>query len=320
MAVSANSAFCQVLETYFGSGRCFLLAKGRVGLYAGLRALGFQRGTKLLLPGYTCMVVPSAVRFAGLEPRYIDIDPRSYNVDPKQLDLVNARDVSAIVVQHTYGIPCEMSRIMQWAASHGIPVIEDCCHSFGSRYRGQLCGTFGRFAFMSGQWNKPFSTGLGGILLVNDEPLATRISTFLRDNAKSPGTGRSLLLRAQILAFQLMVRPATAMRIMSMYRRINQVGLAIGSSSKDELRGEMPAGYLTAMADCQARQGLREMAVIDGQYAASSIAHVVLSVGTAAYWIFARGGRGHRGNSAAAISGAGCQQARSFSKSALGAR
>ncbi|MGI6455384.1 MAG: DegT/DnrJ/EryC1/StrS family aminotransferase [bacterium] len=64
------------------------------------------------------------------------------------------------------------SPFWQWASARGIPVIEDCCLAFGSRYKGQLCGTFGIASYFSGQWNKPFSTGLGGMLVVNEEDLA----------------------------------------------------------------------------------------------------------------------------------------------------
>jgi dTDP-4-amino-4,6-dideoxygalactose transaminase len=67
-------------EEFFGSGRCFALAKGRVALYAGLRAMELRSGGRVLMPGYTCVVVPAAVRYAGLVPAYADIDPRTYNL------------------------------------------------------------------------------------------------------------------------------------------------------------------------------------------------------------------------------------------------
>ncbi len=65
-------ALCRRIEEFFGGGRCFLLAKGRVGLYVGLRALGLPPGAKILMPGYTCVVVPAAVQYAGLKPLYVE--------------------------------------------------------------------------------------------------------------------------------------------------------------------------------------------------------------------------------------------------------
>jgi perosamine synthetase len=255
--------FRHAVEAFFDGGRCFLLSKGRVGLYAGLRAMDLPPAGKVVLPGYTCMVVPSAIRYAGLTPVYVDIDPSTYNMNPALLDSAGPGNASAVVVQHTYGIPCNMTAIGAWAASQGAPIIEDACHTFGSRIDGKLCGTFGRFAFMSGQWNKPFSTGLGGILLVNDPVLAGRVEQLIAEEAVTPGPLKNLMLRAQILAFQLLVRPATALTVMSLYRAFSWLGLAIGSWSSEEMRGEMPARYLETMAPCQTRQGLREMARIE---------------------------------------------------------
>jgi perosamine synthetase len=251
------------IADFFGQGRCFLLAKGRVGLYAGLKAMNLPQGSTVLMPGYTCMVVPSAVQFAGLTPAYVDIDPATYNIDACQLASLSPDGVSALIVQHTYGIPCHMKPLTDWASSSGIPIIEDCCHSFGSKIDGRLCGTFGAFAFMSGQWNKPFSTGLGGILLVNDDALADRVAQIVDRDALVPGPMKNAVLSAQILAHKLLVRPATAIAVMLLYRALNRLGLAIGSSSQEELQGEMPKNYLTAMASCQIRQGLREMAKIE---------------------------------------------------------
>ena len=95
-------------------------------------------------------------------------------------------------MQHTYGIPAAMPAISAWADLAGVTVIEDCCHTFGTRVDGRLCGTFGAFAFMSGQWNKPFSTGLGGMLLVRDTALAKRVDELLQSEARRPGFLRTL--------------------------------------------------------------------------------------------------------------------------------
>jgi len=254
--------FCRSLTAFFQAERSFLFAKGRVGLYAGLRAMNLPRGMKVLMPGYTCMVVPSAVQFAGLKPIYIDIAPETYNIRPELLEAVSYPDIAALIVQHTYGIPCEMDRLCNWAARRGIPIIEDSCHCFGSRFQGRLCGTFGCFAFMSGQWNKPFSTGLGGMLLINRPELVEAIEQLLEKELKQPSRLTNLLLWCQIVAHDLFFRPTTALLLTSAYRALTKMGLLRGSSSVAELRGRMPKDYFTGMAPCQVRRGLREMARI----------------------------------------------------------
>ena len=225
--------------------------------------MNLPQGSSVLMPGYTCMVVPSAVQFAGLKPAYVDIDPATYNLDTRQVESAAPPNVSGLIVQHTYGIPSNMAPLVEWAASRGVPIIEDCCHSFGSKIDGRLCSTFGAFAFMSGQWNKPFSTGLGGILLVNDDALADRVGQIIDRDAFIPGSLKNAVLSAQILAHKILVRPATAIAVMLLYRALNRLGLVVGSSSQQELQGKMPDRYLATMAPCQVRQGLREMARIE---------------------------------------------------------
>ncbi len=255
--------FSQALEEFFGQGACFLLAKGRVALYAGLQAMNLGRGAKVVLPGYTCMVVPAAVQYAGLRPVYIDIDPWTYNLDPDLLEGFPDSGAAAVIVQHTYGIPAEMAAIRPLARSRGMALIEDCCHLFGTRIEGQRAGTFGAFAFMSGQWNKPFSTGLGGMLLVNDPSLAERVNALVAQEAFRPGAFKNLLLRVQMIAFDWLVNPSSSGIVRELYRALGRLGLVVGSSSVGELRGEKPGGYFSTMAVSQVRRGLRELARIE---------------------------------------------------------
>jgi len=257
-----EGALSAQIREFFGGGRCFLFAKGRVGLYAGLRAMALPRDAKVLLPGYTCMVVPLAIQAARLAPVYVDVDPRTYNLDPRLLESGEYNDVAAVVVQHTYGVPCEMGAIESWCEERGVPIIEDCCHTFGSTCAGRPCGTLGVFAFMSGQWNKPFSTGLGGMLLVNDAPLAGRVEELVRREASKAGVFRNLLLKTQIVAHGLLVRPRTAAWATRAYRLLTRWGIVAGSSSNEELAGRVPRDFFRLMAPCQVRKGLREMARI----------------------------------------------------------
>lgn len=238
-----------------------------MGLYVGLKAMELSRGSQVILPGYTCVVVPSAIQYAGLKPVYIDIDPRTYNLDPVLLEQAGLRPAAALVVQHTYGIPAAMGPLGAWARANEAALLEDCCHVFGTPAEGQRCGTFGKFAFMSGQWNKPFSTGLGGMLLVNDAGLADRVQRIVQEQAVTPGRLRSFVLGCQILAHDLLVRPATAALLTWLYRTLNHWGVVVGSSTEEELQGVGPGQgpprqYLARMAPCQIRRGLREMARI----------------------------------------------------------
>lgn len=261
MTIAAEE-FRRCLTEYFRAKRSYLFARGRLGLYAGLRAMELPPGAKVIVPGYTCMVVASAIKYVGLVSEYVDIDPKTYNINPSLLSSVSS-DSAALIVQHTYGIPCDMPSVQAWTTPRDIPIIEDCCHAVGSTIDGRLCGTFGRFAFLSGQWNKPFSTGLGGMLVVNDPALVEAVERLVNTELKQRGRFSDLLLRCQIAAHDLLVRPATALWLMRAYRLLNRLGLVVGSWSPVEMLCVMPDDYFTAMSPCQIQRGLREMARID---------------------------------------------------------
>ncbi|MBL8026574.1 MAG: DegT/DnrJ/EryC1/StrS family aminotransferase [Fibrobacteres bacterium] len=240
----------------------FLFAKGRVALYALLKAIGIGKGDEVICSGYTCVMVPSAPKFLGAVCRYADIDPQTYNISMHGLEKAYTHKVKAVIVQHTYGIAQNMDEIAAWAFDKGIPVIEDCCHAFGSRWKGQLCGTFGIGSFFSGQWNKPFSTGLGGILLVNDDEVLAEVQALYASILK-PSDLEETRIGMQIRVYNALVNPRTVSIITRAYRMLSRMGLAIGSSSNDELAGEMPRDYFKSMAAAQIEEGTKNLANID---------------------------------------------------------
>jgi dTDP-4-amino-4,6-dideoxygalactose transaminase len=251
------------LSEYCGGRPVRVFNSGTCTMEIALRIAGVGPGHEVITTPWSWVATSHVILEVGARPVFVDIDPVTYNLDPQQLETETRKDIAALIVQHTYGIPCQMAPLSQWAASRSIPVIEDCCHTFGSRYQGRLCGTFGSFAFMSGQWNKPFSTGLGGLLLVHDAEVADRSAHIIATEGHDPGWLKNAVLHAQIVTYRALVRPGSAMLLTSLYRLCNKYGLAIGSSSQGEMKGKMPARYLTTLSPCQVSQGLREMTRID---------------------------------------------------------
>ena len=258
-----QAKFENKLCSFFNARAVYTLSKGRAAFYAILKVLGLGPGDEVIMPGYTCMVVPAAAIFQGCKPVYVDIEPHTFNINPEMLESLCSPRSRALIVQHTYGIPAKMDKIMSWAKEKNIIVIEDCCLAFGSRYNGQLLGTFGEASFFSGQWSKPFSTGLGGMLVVPEAPrtasLATALEELIEGEAHCPGLFKNLVLWSQIQAHRLLVRPRTNTWITGLYRLLSRMRLMIGSSSNEELDGHMPKEYFSRMSSCQASLGCREM-------------------------------------------------------------
>lgn len=232
--------------------------KGRVALYALLEAAGIGGGDLVVIPGYTCIVVPFAIRYRGAQPLYVDIDPTTYNLDPAALrDTLDTHPdrsrIRAVVAQHTYGIPCEMNSVLELAHERNLLVIEDACHALGSRYRGRETGTFGAAAFYSSQWSKPLTTGLGGWAVVNDPDLEKNLVDRYA-NYPAPPASDAMRLDVQKRIYDLVYRPSLAGAVQEIYRRVSRAGLTIGSSTEDELAGMMPADYKLRMGKPQRKR------------------------------------------------------------------
>ncbi|HET9400050.1 MAG TPA: DegT/DnrJ/EryC1/StrS family aminotransferase [Candidatus Acidoferrales bacterium] len=240
----------------------FYFWRGRVALYALLKGLGIGEGDAVIVPGFTCFAVPSAVLFTGARPIYADIDPATYNVSLESLQKLDAVQrelpIKAIVVQHTFGVPVDLNRILPWARERGIAVIEDCAHVWGSRYRDSRgewrdLGTFGDAAFFSSQWTKPVSTGLGGWTAVRNTVLAQNVSNFYQTGCPSPTAAASALLRIQVTIRSMLsaswIQSAIKVGYQALYRR----GLLVGTSTPAELQGRMPVGYAKRMSSFQRR-------------------------------------------------------------------
>lgn len=225
----------------------FYFFKGRVALYAILKAMGIKAGDEIILPGFTCVVVPNAIIYLGAKPVYVDIDPKTYNLDPQKIEDKITERTKAIIAQHTFGIPADMDKITEITKKYNLYLIEDSCHTIGSKYKGQEVGTFGDAAFFSSQWSKPITTGLGGWAIINNEKLLEKMEKIYPEFAE-PSYKEKLLLRLQYLTYSRLFKPSLFWFAQNTYRRFSRLGVAIGSSSRDELECKMPRGYAKRMA------------------------------------------------------------------------
>jgi len=240
----------------------FLFYKGRVALYALLKAFGISSGHRVLVPGYTCIVVPLAVRYLGAIPEYTDIQMQSYNATLENYKEAfariesqgNAHTLKAVLVQHTYGNPNkDIASIVSWAQQKGLVVLEDCAHVNGIVINGKAAGNFGDGSFFSTQWSKPFTTGLGGIAQLNretDEKVRDAL-VQLAQSAEAPGTIESCVLALQLLAHKVFLKPSLYWFAINTHRALSKAGIFVGSSTTAELNGEMPQDYFKKMGGLQ---------------------------------------------------------------------
>lgn len=162
-----------------GSAYAFSFMGGRVALSAIIDAMGIEPGDEVILPGYTCVVVPNALRYVDVKPVYSDIELETYGLDCSLLEDKITSRTRAILVQHLYGLVCrDYEKIVEIARKRNLMVIEDCAHCTGAMFRGKRVGNLGDAAFYSSEQSKVFNTIQGGIVTTNDHNLAERLGAF----------------------------------------------------------------------------------------------------------------------------------------------
>ena len=255
MSKKYESAFA----CWFAASRAFSFWKGRVALYAILKALDIGPGDEVILPGYTCVMDVNPIKYLGAKPVYVDIEPASFNMNVGLLQEKITSRTKAVIAQHTYGYPCDMQPIMALTGESGIPVIEDCCLAFGSRYRGQTVGTFGKAAYFSFQWNKPYTTGLGGMVLTNDLKLAAKIESLCAAKSCKPSKAEALMLAAQLAVYRAVIYPRTTAFAKMLFRYFTKKGVVVGSSETSEYEPVMADDFFKQISVVQACSGLRQL-------------------------------------------------------------
>jgi dTDP-4-amino-4,6-dideoxygalactose transaminase len=202
--------------------------RGRVGLHAVLEALGIGAGDEVITQAYTCVAVPEAILARGARPVYADVERHGLNIDPDSVCARLTASTRAIVVQHTFGIPARMGALMAIAHAHGVPVIEDCCHTLAGRYSGDALGSFGVAAFYSYEWGKPLVVGVGGSVRVNDSGLAEKLE---RSHARlgRPSWRRQLKLAVQYAGFGVAYHPRLYWLVRDAFHWLSRAGAVEGN-------------------------------------------------------------------------------------------
>jgi dTDP-4-amino-4,6-dideoxygalactose transaminase len=240
----------------------FLFWKGRVAFYAILKSAGIGAGDEVILPAFTCLVVANAIRYLGAKPVYADIEPRTLSLTRRTVEPLLTERTAAVIMQNTFGKSPDAVPLRELADKRGVFLFEDCAHGFGGTAAGRPNGAIADAAFFSTQWNKSFSTGLGGIAVSSDHRIRENLSAIERD-AVRPSAEESALLGMLLAARRLTDSALLFWPTRAVYRMLSAVGIVPGSSTSDELEGEMPGGYLKALSDVQARAGIRALKGLD---------------------------------------------------------
>jgi dTDP-4-amino-4,6-dideoxygalactose transaminase len=167
---------------YCGATQCVAVSSGTAALHVAMAALGIGPGDEVIVPAMTFVATAWPVLYLGATPVFVDVDPRRYTLDPAKLAAAITRKTKAIVPVHLYGQCANLGPILELAAAHDIPVLEDAAQAHGATYQGQRAGSWGRMGCFSFYPGKNLGAyGEGGAVVTSDPELAQRIR-MLRDH------------------------------------------------------------------------------------------------------------------------------------------
>lgn len=180
------NGFEKDLEQYMGQNkRVVALSAGTAAVHLALIACGVGPGDEVIVQTFTFCASSHPITYLGATPVFVDSESETWNMSPELLEETikdriakTGRKPKAIIPVYLYGMPGKIEELLDVASRYDIPVIEDAAEGFGSRYNGQMVGTFGRFGVLSFNGNKMITTSGGGALVCPDEESYNRIMYF----------------------------------------------------------------------------------------------------------------------------------------------
>lgn len=165
------------LKSFVGQDKeVVALSSGTSAVHLALIACGVKPGDEVIVQSFTFCASSHPITYLGATPVFVDSEKETWNMDPELLEEAikdriakTGKKPKAIVPVALYGMPYKIGRIMEIANKYEIPVIEDAAEGFGSRYNGQVLGTFGKYGVLSFNGNKMITTSGGGALITPDK-------------------------------------------------------------------------------------------------------------------------------------------------------
>jgi len=189
--------FEQRIAARLGVQHCIAMCNGTIALEIAIRALGLHG--EVIIPSWTFIATAHALHWQGITPVFADIDPVTHNLDPAAVRRMITPRTSGIIGVHVWGRAAPIDELQAIADEHGLKLLFDAAHAFGSSYKGQTIGRFGTCEVLSFHATKSFNTFEGGAVVTNDDELAEAMRLMRNfgfsgyDNVIHPGTNGKMI-------------------------------------------------------------------------------------------------------------------------------
>ena len=173
---------------YCGTRYAVAISSGTSALHLCMAAIGIRPGDEVISTPFSFVASSNCILFEGGRPVFVDIDPDTWNIDPARIEAAVTPRTRAIIPVDVFGQPADMDPILAVARKHGLRVVEDSCEALGARYHGRRAGALGDVGVFGFYPNKQITTGEGGMIVTNDEPIA-RVARSMRNQGRGEGAG-----------------------------------------------------------------------------------------------------------------------------------
>jgi perosamine synthetase len=268
-----RNKFLEIVKQDIDYQEAYLYGSARSALYGLLKSMKLDRGSEVIVTGFTCEVVPNAVIQAGHTPVYADIEMDTLGLCPDSVRSLITGNTKAIIIQHTFGIPAKLDKLLQIADEYSLFVIEDCAVSLGTQYKGKLTGTFGDAAIFSFELSKTITCCWGGLLVLNSnrDGIVQAQNQFYQlevpESSRFDSGWTLFQLGLSALLYQPRILPLG--KILLNYLYIS--GIFRKSTSLAEEEAQMAADYLKKLSAFQAEFLCRQWPMIEKITAKSQI-------------------------------------------------
>ena len=259
---SAVAQFESDFASFCGADEAVSFKAGRVAFSAVLDAFEIGGGDEVIVPGFTCVVVPNAIEFSGAKPVYCDIELDSYGPSAASVRSLITSSTRAIVIQHLFGLVCrDYDEIVELATSRGIPLIEDCAHATGARFRDLSVGLRGDAGFFSLEQSKVINSTCGGVAVSRRPEIARKLREFQLDSSWPAFEEVRGALESVVWNYFRFKHPQRWWR--GDLARFRFGRHAFTSTSRQEMDGAMPDGYRARMSPAVAQVAANQLGKIE---------------------------------------------------------
>jgi dTDP-4-amino-4,6-dideoxygalactose transaminase len=256
-----ESKFAIKFENQYGT----MFQHGRTGIYALLKVWGLAE-VEVICPAYTCVVVPHSIVLSGNYPVFIDCEEGSYNMDLVELENSISEKTRVIISTHLFGYPLDVIKLQEIVTKaeekykHKIYVIQDCAHSYGCTWNGELVTKYGDASIFGMNISKIMNSIFGGMVITNNYDTDTKLKKWRNEHCKKIGILKTILRFLYLFAVTI----AFNRYVYSFVNYLERNGfLDRFTKYYDESKIEFPSDWDWFPSDMEARVGLVQLAKYD---------------------------------------------------------